>query len=447
MHKSTFLLLIIALVGALIPPFSDAQQKKKNGAFAAIEDDPSLPRALIIGDSISIGYTLATREALAGKVNLHRIPTNAGHTGMGIAGLPKWLAEKNGRWDVIHFNFGLWDLCYRHPDSKTQGKRDKVNGTVTLSVEEYRANLDTIVTELKKTGAQLVFATTTPVPEEEAGRKVGDDLTYNKAAVEVMQKHGVAINDLHSVMAGKMEQYAVKPGDVHYKAEGSEILARKVADAILEALPGGEPVVLYDGKNFDHWNMEEPGGWIIEADGAMTCLMKEVEKKGKKRTVGRGDLWSKKMYGDFELSVKYKLSEGANSGIFYRTNIDDPVQDGFELQLMDNVGFQKTHGEKEDRKLNGSFYDCLAPSRNPQNPIGEWNDVVIHCKGPRIQFTINGVQVIDVNVNDWTESGKNPDGTPNKFKKAVRDKPRVGAIGLQNHGQKVWFKDIAIREL
>ena len=209
----------------------------------------------------------------------------------------------------------------------------------------------------------------------------------------------------------------------------------------------GKSVVLFDGKNFDYWEMEEEGGWVIESDGSMTCLMKEVERKGKKRTVGRGYLWSKREYGNFELTLSYKLSEGANSGVFYRTNIKDPVQGGFELQLMDNEGFQKTHGKKDERKLNGSFYDCQAPASDPQNPIGQWNDLTIRCQGPRIQFTINGVQVIDVDVNNWPEAGKNPDGTTNKFKTAMKDKPRIGHIGLQNHGQPVWFRNVSIREL
>jgi len=203
-----------------------------NPAFAKVVDDPALPRVLIIGDSISIGYTADLRKALEGKVNLHRIPGNAGHTAMGLAGLPKWLDKKNGKWDLIHFNWGLWDLCYRNPESKNQGKRDKEKGSLTHTPEVYAANLEKIVTSLKKTGAILVFATTTPVPEGEAGRKVGDDALYNRAALEVMKKHGIVVDDLHAVMVGKMKEYASKPGDVHFKSEGYTILAGEVAKSI-----------------------------------------------------------------------------------------------------------------------------------------------------------------------------------------------------------------------
>lgn len=222
--------------GTTLPGEASKKVRKKNSAFAKVVDDPALPRVLIIGDSISIGYTVAAREGLKGVANVHRVPGNAGHTAMGISGLPKWLAEKNGKWDLIHFNWGLWDLCYRNPKSKTQGNRDKVNGSLTHTPEKYAENLETIVTRLKETGATLIFATTTPVPEGEAGRKVGDDSVYNQAAIEVMKRHGVVINDLHKVIAGKMEKYGKKAGDVHFTDEGSKLLGDAVATAIRKTI-------------------------------------------------------------------------------------------------------------------------------------------------------------------------------------------------------------------
>lgn len=213
-------------------PVADA----KKPVFAPIIEDPGLPRVLIVGDSISIGYTLGVRKALEGKANVLRIPTNAGHTGMGLAGLPKWLDEKNGKWDVIHFNWGLWDLCYRNPESKTQGKRDKINGKQTHSPDQYARNLEKIVKILKGTGAKLIFATTTPVPEGEAGRVVGDDKIFNQKAVEVMERHKITVNELHALMAPDLEKYIVAKGDVHFKPKGSQKLANQVAKAIEAAL-------------------------------------------------------------------------------------------------------------------------------------------------------------------------------------------------------------------
>jgi len=426
-------------------------QQKKNPVFAPVEDNPDLPRVLLIGDSISIGYTLAVREKLDGIANLHRIPSNAGHTGMGLENLDKWLETRGGEWDVIHFNWGLWDLCYRNPESKNQGRRDKVNGTITHTVGQYAETLDELVTKLKQTGAHLIFATTTPVPEGEAGRKVGDDLNYNAAAIEVMKKHGVEINDLHMVMADKMEQYGTKPGDVHFTEEGSDRLADQVAGVIDGALRIDEDGTrtLFDGTRLGPYWEFTPGGWEIEKDGSMVCRMKDgKDRKGNPKKVGMGNIWSRQEYGDFDLTLSYKLSEGANSGVFYRVNDKaNPVQDGLEVQLMDNDGFQESHGPRDDRKLNASFYDAKAPSKDAQNPIGEWNTMRITCQGPKIQIAVNGEQVIDVNIDDWDTPGKNPDGTTNKFKKALEDYARSGKIGFQNHGQVVWFKDVKIKVL
>jgi lysophospholipase L1-like esterase len=200
------------------------------------QDDAALPRVLLIGDSISIGYTRPVIELLKDKAEVHRIRGNAGHTGMGLAGLPKWLDPKKGRWDVIHFNWGLWDLCYRNPESKTQGRRDKVHGKLTHTPDQYRENLQKIVAILKKTDAKLIWASTTPVPEGEAGRKVGDDVVYNRVAAEVMEEHGIPINDLHALMTPHMKTMMTAPGNVHFTEEGSQLLAEKVAAAIKQTL-------------------------------------------------------------------------------------------------------------------------------------------------------------------------------------------------------------------
>jgi hypothetical protein len=193
-----------------------------------------LPQVLIIGDSISIGYTPFVKKELQGKANVVRHKGNAQHTGTGLAKLDSWLGKTP--WDVIHFNWGLWDLCYRHPDSKAQGKRDKANGTITTPLAEYEKNLDELAGRLKQTGAKLIWAHTTFVPEGEVGRIVGDDVKYNEAAARVMKKHGIPINDLHTLTAGFPPDLFTKPGDVHYTKEGSQKLGAQVAEAILTQL-------------------------------------------------------------------------------------------------------------------------------------------------------------------------------------------------------------------
>ena len=193
-----------------------------------------LPKALLIGDSISIGYTRHVVAALKGKVQVIHHRGNAQHTGTGLKMLDRWVGET--QWDVIHFNWGLWDLCYRHPQSKEQGRRDKKRGTLTTPLDQYEKNLDRLAGRLKKTKAKLIWAHTTTVPEGEAGRKVGDDDRYNEAAVRVMKKHGIRINDLNSLTDGFPPELFVKPGDVHYKAEGSKKIGQAVAKEISEAL-------------------------------------------------------------------------------------------------------------------------------------------------------------------------------------------------------------------
>jgi len=213
------------------------------------------------------------------------------------------------------------------------------------------------------------------------------------------------------------------------------------------SLLAGERVVLFDGSDLDAWEFSEDA-WYVDEEGALACRMEEVEgKDGTKRLRGRGNIWTKKSYGDFDLTLSYKLSEGANSGVFYRTDKDNPVHGGFEIQLMDNEGFQATHGKKDARKLNGSFYDARAPQEHPVNPPGEWNALRLRCEGPVITCWINGVRTFEVDVEDWDTAGRNPDGTANKFRQALADLPRGGRIGLQNHGQYVWFRAIRIREL
>ena len=122
-----------------------------------------LPVVLLLGDSISIGYTPGVKELLKDEANVQRPKANCGDTKRGLKALRNWLGDTS--WDVIHFNWGLHDLCYRHPDSKVYGNRDKVNGTLSVPLEQYEKNLERLVRQLKKTGATLVWASTTVVPK------------------------------------------------------------------------------------------------------------------------------------------------------------------------------------------------------------------------------------------------------------------------------------------
>ncbi len=195
-----------------------------NPALMEIKDAPGLPRVLLIGDSISIGYTLFVRELLQSKANVHRVPTNCGPTPKGVENIDSWLGKRH--WDVIHFNWGLHDLKYMF-DNEPQ-----------VSIEQYERNLGRLVGRLEKTGAKLIWASTTPVPNGNLSPKriPADVVRYNAAASRVMRKHGVATDDLYSLANSKLAEIQI-PNNVHFTPDGSKVLAAQVAASITAALP------------------------------------------------------------------------------------------------------------------------------------------------------------------------------------------------------------------
>ena len=204
-----------------------AQDTAKPDVLAPIQDEPGLPRVLLIGDSISKGYTLPVRELLKGKANVHRIPANGGPTIRGLDNMDKWLATDgpDKKWDVIHFNFGIHDVKITK-----EGKRQ-------VEPEDYEKNLRALVAKLKATGAKLIWATTTPIPEGEGAPKqaFGKVPEYNVIAKRVMTENGVAIDDLNTAITPHLAELQ-NPKDVHYKPEGYAFLARHVAASIEGAL-------------------------------------------------------------------------------------------------------------------------------------------------------------------------------------------------------------------
>ena len=153
-----------------------------------------------------------------------------------------------------------------------------------------------------------------------------------------------------------------------------------------------------------------------------------------------GILWTKGKFGDFEVTLEYKTSEKANSGLFFRTDPRNPVQGGFEIQIA-------SPGLYSGKHVLGSLYDAKEAAVSAGKPDGEWNMMTLTCKGPSIKATVNGQTTVDVNIDQWTERKKNPDGTKNKFKTPLKDMPRVGHLGLQYHGQPVWFRKFEIKPL
>ena len=186
-------------------------------------DAAGLPRVLIIGDSISIGYTPRVRRHLDGIANVHRPTTNCRWSAFGDEHIDEWLGDS--KWDVIHFNFGLWDWYGWSQEEKA-------------TPESYAKSLESIVQKMKaKTDATLIFAITTPPcvgPEKKVKFVISEQRAkeFNNAARAVMEKHDVRINNLYDAVGKNRERLQRGADDVHYTEKGRDVLAEKVTAEI-----------------------------------------------------------------------------------------------------------------------------------------------------------------------------------------------------------------------
>lgn len=190
-------------------------------------------------------------------------------------------------------------------------------------------------------------------------------------------------------------------------------------------------VDLFNGKNLD--------GWVVEPENPAVWTVRKGELA---RFPQPSYLWTKESYGDFVLELEFKVSPGCNSGLFFRSDPKNPVQGGFELQIMDSHG-KANFGNKDC----GALYDAKAAAVNAVKPAGEWNTLRVELKGPHLVAVMNGQKIQDLNLDAWTTPKLNPDGSPNKFEKALKDLPRQGHIGFQDHGHDVWYRNIRIKVL
>lgn len=198
-------------------------------------------------------------------------------------------------------------------------------------------------------------------------------------------------------------------------------------------------VTLFDGKSLDAFRMGPENSWVVE-DGAIA--LKRTDYDGKEHNADY--LWARVPRGDFILELEFKVPEKANSGVFLRTSdLNDPVYTGIEIQVNNSHGKpQLTRGGTV-----GAIYDCQAPSKNAAKPPGEWQQMRITCRGPGIVVELNGEMVNEMNLNRWVEPKRNPDGSDNKFPRALKDFAREGHIGFQDHGRPVWYRNIRVRGL
>ncbi|MCK4294411.1 MAG: DUF1080 domain-containing protein, partial [Planctomycetes bacterium] len=174
----------------------------------------------------------------------------------------------------------------------------------------------------------------------------------------------------------------------------------------------------------------EPDSWAFNADGVLSPTPD-----------GHGDIWTKERYGNFTLELDFKVPERGNSGVFIRTgSIRNWINTAIEVQIHATTDGSK-HGQC------GAIYDCLSPSKMAAKKPGQWNHYIITCLDNKIYVNLDGEDIIDMDLDRWTEPGKNPDppGTRNKFRTAYKDMPREGHLGLQYHGNPIWFKNLKIK--
>ncbi|MEM9586927.1 MAG: SGNH/GDSL hydrolase family protein [Planctomycetota bacterium] len=212
-----------------------SRSKKPRPEYELPQVRSELPNVLLIGDSISIGYTLPVRKLLDGKANVFRPQTNCGPTLNGLKNLDAWLGDR--KWDVIHFNFGLHDLKYMGPNGENLQDPKLPTSHQQVPIEQYEENLRVIAKRLKQTGAVVIWRETTPVPSGAGGRVPGDAARYNEAAARVIAElGGIETDPMHRYASVDPIRGLQRPSNVHYTAEGSQMLAQKVSEMILKAL-------------------------------------------------------------------------------------------------------------------------------------------------------------------------------------------------------------------
>ena len=200
---------------------------------------------------------------------------------------------------------------------------------------------------------------------------------------------------------------------------------------------------------------EKEAGWLLLFDGTSLEGWQTSSKKPSKIPVEEGCInphgcggymmIHEKTWSDFALALDFKISKGCNSGVFVRTFPLTPREgkdvgfNGIEVAIDDTgtAGFVDT----------GALYDLVKPARNAMKPVGEWNHMVITCDGPKISIELNGEVVTRMNLDEWTEPNRRPDGTAHKFDVAYKNHPRSGYIGLQDHGSACWYKNIKLKPL
>lgn len=184
---------------------------------------------------------------------------------------------------------------------------------------------------------------------------------------------------------------------------------------------------------------QSPAGWMTNTGKPLPAANVQPDGLNPHNSGGYIVVYEKPV-ADFVLDFDYKLTPGCNSGVFVRTgDLKDPVMSGIEVAIDDTKG-TSLHDP-------GAFYDLVAPKVNAQKPAGEWNHMTVTANGPRMSVTLNGKEVAQINLNQWTEPGTRPDGSKHKFTKVrMKDLNRPGYLGFQDHGSDCWFKNVKLKK-
>src|SRR4051812_25417037 len=205
--RSIYLPLACLIALALVPRNAGAQEQKR------------LPRVLIIGDSISLGYTEPVRKQLQGTAIVLRPKENCQHTAYGLTRIKGWLGDE--KWDVIHFNWGIWDTHMLSEKGALISNEAKYDGVMRIrhTPEKYRENLVKLIEAMEKTGAKLIWASTTPILSR-TGKRFDDIKHFNAKAEGIMKERKIAINDLDTFVLPNAKEW--QSGDnVHFNAVGN----------------------------------------------------------------------------------------------------------------------------------------------------------------------------------------------------------------------------------
>jgi hypothetical protein len=335
------------------------------------------------------------------------------------------------KWDVIHFNWGLHDLKHMGPDGSDFADPAAAGSRRQVPLEDYERNLRELVSRLEQTGARLVWCATTPVPAGARGRLVADPPAYNQVAAKVMRDRGIPVNDLYASAITRLDRIQ-KPADVHFTADGSQVLARVVAAHLQAALSTDRPDgfrPMFDGQGLNGWfNVNcAPETWSYSG-GMLHCTGVPI-----------GELRTTQMYQNFVLELEWRhLQPQGNAGVFVWaddiTARGQPFHRGIEVQVLDGREGEWFTSDGDIFPIHGATMvpdngrrggSRAFPIEKRANPSPQWNHYRVVAIDGAIQLAVNGKVVT---------SGS-------------QCNPRKGYICLESEGSPVDFRNVRIRPL